>query len=145
MKIIPVVGKTYYGKWVHYSKPWKQRQLNGEYKEFNERRSTYKVKRALTVTPCYGCPCRRAIEEYGEFDRWGCSLGAEVVELPTRMDNKYYLDSSLTTDSSVIGSEDCPLISIQHRGGTFFKPTRTVTVYEIRDGSQYRLKGEASK
>jgi hypothetical protein len=145
MKIIPVVGKTYYGKWFHYSKPWKQRQLNGEYKEFNERRSTYKVKRALTVTPCHSCPCRCIIEDCGEFDHWGCSLGAEVVELPTRMDNKYYLDSSLTTDSEVIGSEDCPLISIQHRGGVYLKPTATVTVYEIKDSSQYRQKMEVPK
>ena len=148
MKIIPVVGKTYYGKWFHYSKPWKQRQRNGEYKEFNERRDVFTVKRALIVTPCHACPCRRAFMEFcGEFDSWECSLGAEVVEMHVRMTDENWLNGSLSTDSNnmVVGSENCPLISIHHKGGTFLKPTATVTVYEIKDSRQYRQKMEVPK
>ena len=146
MKIVPVVGETYYGHWRHYDKTWKQRRLNGEYEEYNEARSTYTVKRALNVTPCHACPCRRAFMEHcGEFDSWECSLGADVVELPTRMDNKHYLDGSLTTDGEVIGSENCPLIAVQHKCGTFLKPAALVTVYEIEDSSEYRLVPEVTE
>ena len=146
MKIVPVVGETYYGNWRHYKESWRLRRLNGQYEEYNEARSTYTVKRALNVTPCHACPCRRpCMDFHGEFDSWECSLGADVVHLPTRMDNKHYLDHSLTTDNFVIGSENCPLIAVQHKVGTFLKPAALVTVYEIEDSSEYRLVPEVTE
>lgn len=146
MKIVPVVGETYYGNWRHYPRGF-QWCVNGVTVDYNEQRDTYTVKRALTITPCHSCPCHCAVMNYhGEFDCWGCSLGAEVVEMPTRMsDERSYFKGSIRPDFSVVGSENCPLISIQHKNGTYLKPTATVTVYEIDDEAENRLVAEVTE
>jgi hypothetical protein len=142
MKIVPVVGKTYYGNWRHYTRTYQS--YRGD--NFNEQRSVFIVRRALNVTPCHSCPCHSVVIDFhGEFDCWGCSLKATVVEMPTRMsDENSHHEGEFRPDCEVVGSEDCPLVSIQHRDGTYLKPTATVTVYEIERDVENRLVPEVT-